>query len=96
MNKFMSGYMQKSLQHVAEGGSVAEEVISTIRTAHAFGSQQVLGELYGLHVSQSRVVDLKASLWQGGGLAVFFFIIYSSYALCEFFLPCYDRLRQSC
>ncbi|GJE98503.1 multidrug resistance-associated ABC transporter [Phanerochaete sordida] len=81
MNKFISTYMQMSLKHVAEAGSLAEEVISTVRTAHAFGSQHVLGDLYDIYVGKASKVDMKAAVWHGGGLAVFFFVIYSAYAL---------------
>ena len=81
MNKFISKYMQLSLQYVAEGGTLTEEVISTIRTAQAFGSQKVLGDLYDVYVGKARKVDMKAAVWHGGGLAVFFFVIYSAYAL---------------
>jgi ATP-binding cassette subfamily B (MDR/TAP) protein 1 len=81
MNKFISKYMQQSLEYVAEGGSVAEEVISTIRTSHAFGSQSTLHALYSTCVMKARTVDLKGSVWQGGALGVMFFAIYASYAL---------------
>ncbi|KAF8895324.1 P-loop containing nucleoside triphosphate hydrolase protein [Infundibulicybe gibba] len=81
MNKTMSAYMQLSLKHVADGGNLAEEVISTIRTAQAFGTQKTLTGLYDSHIDQSRRVDLKVATWQGGGMAVFFFVIYSAYAL---------------
>lgn len=70
-----------SLGHIAEGGSVAEEVISTIRTAQAFGTQGILSRLYDGHVRQAHEVELKAAIWHGCGLATFFFIIYSAYAL---------------
>ncbi|KAF8798991.1 multidrug resistance protein 1 [Phlegmacium glaucopus] len=81
MNKFISAYTQLSLKHTAEGGSLAEEVISTIRTAQAFGTQSILGGLYEKHTDMSLLVNLKAAVWHGGGLAVFFFVIYSAYAL---------------
>ncbi|EJC99282.1 P-loop containing nucleoside triphosphate hydrolase protein [Fomitiporia mediterranea MF3/22] len=81
MNKFVSKFMQTSLKHVAEGGSVAEEAISTIRTAHAFGTQHILSALYDMHIEQAHVVDLKSAVVSGCGLSVFFFVIYSSYAL---------------
>ncbi|KZP07050.1 P-loop containing nucleoside triphosphate hydrolase protein [Athelia psychrophila] len=81
MNKAVSGYMALSLRHVSAGGTVAEEVIGTIRTAQAFGSQKVLAALYDTHVEESRKVDAKAAIWQGGGVAFFFFVIYSSYGL---------------
>ena len=66
---------------MAEGGTLAEEVISTIRTAQAFGTQGVLATLYGVYVERSRKMDLKAAAWQGGGLSVFFFVIYAAYGL---------------
>ncbi|KAF9533188.1 multidrug resistance protein 1 [Crepidotus variabilis] len=81
MNKFISGYMQLSLKHTAEGGTIAEEVISTIRTAQAFGTQTVLSELYNERVNRSLKVDLKSAIVHGGALSVFFFVIYSAYAL---------------
>ncbi|KAH8104691.1 P-loop containing nucleoside triphosphate hydrolase protein [Cristinia sonorae] len=85
MNKMISGFMQTSLKHVAEGGSLAEEVISTVRTAQAFGTQRVLSDLYDSHTRNAFVADMKAAAWNGGGLAVFFFIIYSAYALAFYY-----------
>jgi ATP-binding cassette subfamily B (MDR/TAP) protein 1 len=81
MNKFISRYMQLSLKHVAEGGSLAEEVISTIRTAQAFGTQSILGSMYDVHINKAFIVDYKAAATHGIGLSVFFFVIYSAYAL---------------
>ncbi|KAI0073491.1 P-loop containing nucleoside triphosphate hydrolase protein [Panus rudis PR-1116 ss-1] len=81
MNRFVSTYMQLSLKHTAEGGTLAEEVISTVRTAHAFGTQQILSLLYDSHIEKAFKVDMKAAAWHGGGLGVFFFVIYSAYAL---------------
>jgi len=72
---------------VAESGSLAEEVISTIRTAQAFGTQKILSTLYDQHVVMSEQADLKAAIWHGGGLSVFFFIIYSAYALGRHLSP---------
>lgn len=81
MNKFVSKYMQLSLGHVADGGSVAEEVISTIRTAQAFGTQHQLLAIYDGHIEKSKQVNTKGAIAHGAGLACFFFIIYASYAL---------------
>ena len=69
------------MKHVANGGSLAEEVISTIRTAQAFGTQRVLSGMYNGHVALSRNADMTAAMWHGGGLAVFFFVIYGAYGL---------------
>ncbi|KZP29744.1 P-loop containing nucleoside triphosphate hydrolase protein [Athelia psychrophila] len=81
MTRAVSGYTAFSLRHISAGGTVAEEVIGTIRTAQAFGIQKVLAELYDTHVEESRKVDAKAAMWQGGGLAFSFFVIYSAYGL---------------
>lgn len=70
-----------SLKHVAEGGSLAEEVISTVRTAQAFGTQKTLAALYDVAIGKAGDVDAKAAVWHGGGLASFFFIIYAAYGL---------------
>jgi ATP-binding cassette subfamily B (MDR/TAP) protein 1 len=81
MNKFVSKYMQMSRQYISDSGSIAEEVISTIRTAHAFGTQKALADIYDAHINKSRKVDDSAAVWHGAGLAVFFFVIYAAYAL---------------
>jgi ATP-binding cassette, subfamily B (MDR/TAP), member 1 len=83
MNKLMSAKMQAALQEIAEGGSTAEEVIATIRTSHAFNSQSLLGGVYNAFVEKARILDLKVSVVQGGGMGVFFFILYSSYGLSQ-------------
>jgi ATP-binding cassette subfamily B (MDR/TAP) protein 1 len=71
------------MQHVADGGTVAEEVISTIRTAHAFGTQIILGKLYNSHADKAGVADIKAANWQGGGMAAISFVIYAPYGLSK-------------
>ncbi|KAH8078415.1 P-loop containing nucleoside triphosphate hydrolase protein [Cristinia sonorae] len=81
MNKFAAKYMQQALKHGANSGTIAEEVISTVRTAQAFGTQNTLGDLYDTHLYKARTADLKAAAWHGGGLAVFFFVLYAAYGL---------------
>ncbi|KAI5990431.1 ABC transporter transmembrane region-domain-containing protein [Pisolithus albus] len=81
MTKFATKYSQMTFQYVAEGGTIAEEVISTVRTAQAFGSQKVLGSLFDKKMDLIRPVNTKSAIWQGCSLGVFFFVMYSSYAL---------------
>lgn len=81
MNKAVSGYMALSLKHVSLGGTIAEEVIGSIRTAQAFGTQSTLADIYDGHIMESKKVDVKAAGVHGGGLAIFFFVIYAAYAL---------------
>lgn len=77
MNIFMSKYKLASLGHIAEGGSVAEEVIGTIRTAKAFGSQNTLSGMYNMHITNSAQFEKKMAVVNGLGLAVFFFVMYA-------------------
>ncbi|PSR94662.1 hypothetical protein PHLCEN_2v4394 [Hermanssonia centrifuga] len=81
MNYFISRYKQISLKYSAAAGSIAEEVISTVRTAHAFGTQETLADVYDGPIDKSRAISLKSAIWQGGGMAVLLFVIYSGYAL---------------
>lgn len=74
-----------SLQHIADGANLAEEVISTVRTAQAFGTQNILGGLYDIHVSKSLAVELKTAMWLGGGMGAFFFFMYAAYGLAFHF-----------
>ncbi|KAI6112070.1 P-loop containing nucleoside triphosphate hydrolase protein [Pisolithus croceorrhizus] len=81
MTKLAAKYSQITFQYVAESGTIAEEVISTVRTAQAFGSQKVLVSLFDKKIDLIRPVNMKAAIWQGCSLGVFFFVMYSSYAL---------------
>ncbi|KAF9441291.1 hypothetical protein P691DRAFT_587071, partial [Macrolepiota fuliginosa MF-IS2] len=81
MTKFMTKFMQSSLKHTAESGSLAEEVISTVRTAQAFGTQAVLSNLYNIFIDKALKADVRAEVWQGSAFGAFVFVIYASYAL---------------
>ena len=64
---------------------MAEEVISTIRTARAFGTQKTLADIYTRHIENARTSEAKAAIWNGGGMAVFYFLIYGVYSLAFYF-----------
>jgi ATP-binding cassette subfamily B (MDR/TAP) protein 1 len=81
MNKFVVKYTQLSLKHVAEGGNLAEEIVSTIRTAQAFGTQNVLASLYDVAVQKTYNVDRQGAVAHGIGLSCFFFSMYAAYGL---------------
>ena len=66
-----------SLQAIAEAGSLAEEVISTVRTAQAFGTQSTLSTLYNTHVLVAHKAEVKIAIAAGFGMGIFFFVIYS-------------------
>ncbi|KAI0375403.1 multidrug resistance protein 1 [Pilatotrama ljubarskyi] len=78
---FISKYAMTSLQYGAEGGSLAEEVISTIRTAQAFGIQHILSDLYNKHVYKTHAMEVKSAIWQGVHISFWTFLLYAAYAL---------------
>lgn len=78
-------YTTGSLKYVSKGGTLAEEIISSIRTVHAFGTQRVLGAKFDGFIGQSRAMGIKGSLIEGMGLSIMFFAIYSAYALAFFY-----------
>lgn len=58
--------------------------MSTIRTAQAFGTQNMLASLYDSAILKAYNADCRAAVVQGTGLSAFFFSLYAAYALGEF------------
>lgn len=56
---FIIKYNKQSLESYALGGTVAEEVISSIRNATAFGTQAKLARQYDLHLAEAEVWGKK-------------------------------------
>lgn len=46
MDKYLGRNIIAMLGHTAEGATLVEEVVSSIRTTHAFGTQKKLAQLY--------------------------------------------------
>ncbi|KAF8320495.1 P-loop containing nucleoside triphosphate hydrolase protein [Clavulina sp. PMI_390] len=81
MTHFLSGYTKTSLKHVAEGGTIAEEVVSNIRTAKAFGIQARLTRLFDEHATKAYRAELGTAAVMGPAMGFFFLWIYGSYGL---------------
>ncbi|GAA5824101.1 hypothetical protein JCM11251_001522 [Rhodosporidiobolus azoricus] len=81
MNAFLSKYKLAQLEATGKGATQAEEVIASVRTAHAFGTQKRLTALYDVRNEETLGFGLKSAMFNGLGLGVFFFIIYGSYGL---------------
>jgi ATP-binding cassette subfamily B (MDR/TAP) protein 1 len=81
VTKFVSKGKLAQLDHIAQAGTIAEEVISSIRTVQAFGTQKILGKLYDEHITKSHDLDAKVSVIHSFGTSVLFFVIYAAYAL---------------
>ncbi|KAI9744292.1 MAG: GTPase-activating protein [Claussenomyces sp. TS43310] len=74
-------YNQKSLQSYALGGTVAEEVISSIRNATAFGTQEKLARQYDEHLAEAEKYGYRvkfAFAIMVGGMSM---VIYLNYGL---------------
>ncbi|WWD08398.1 hypothetical protein V865_006510 [Kwoniella europaea PYCC6329] len=81
----MSRFGTGALEHIAKAGSLAEEVIGSIRTVQAFGKQKILGQKFNDHIELSRKAGRKGAYIEAAGLSVMFFSIYSAYALAFFY-----------
>ncbi|KAK4057478.1 hypothetical protein OIO90_001547 [Microbotryomycetes sp. JL221] len=84
MEGFSAKYKKTSLDELSIASSLSEEVFSSVRNAHAFGTQRKLTALYDFWNLKAEVVGRKFALTTGLGLSGFFFIIYSAYALAFF------------
>jgi ATP-binding cassette subfamily B (MDR/TAP) protein 1 len=85
MMGLMSKYSTASLEAVAKAGTLAEEVIGSIRTIQAFGTSLVLGKNFDKHIDISRRAGSKGTAIEAGGISTMFFSIYSGYALAFFY-----------
>ncbi|SPO30387.1 probable Leptomycin B resistance protein pmd1 [Ustilago trichophora] len=85
MNAVTAKLQQAELDRVSKAASIAEEALATLRTAKAFGIEDNLVDLYDESNRQATRFGIKRSLFQGIGMGVFFFVIYSGYALAFYF-----------
>jgi ATP-binding cassette subfamily B (MDR/TAP) protein 1 len=83
MEMFSAKYTGMSRQYVAESGSFAEQVLSSVRTVKACGSQKMLADAYAGFTQKILHNESWAAAVIGVGTGIFFFIIYAGYALGE-------------
>lgn len=75
MNKFMSKNRAEMLQLSAEGGTLAEEVLSSIRNAHAFGTSARLLAIYDIKNIATMHLGKLSAKTHAYGMGALFFII---------------------
>ncbi len=80
-SSFMIRYNKQSLNAYALGGTVAEEVISSIRNAVAFGTQEKLARQYDLHLKEAEKWGQKLKISLAFMIAAMMCIIYLNYGL---------------
>jgi len=78
---FIIKYNKQSLEAYALGGTVAEEVISSIRNATAFGTQAKLARQYDVHLTEAEVWGKKLKVVLAIMISGMMGIIYFNYGL---------------
>ena len=74
-------YNKASLAAYASGGTVAEEVISSIRNATAFGTQDKLANEYDVHLTEAEKSGYKTKAITGSMIGFLMCYVYLNYAL---------------
>ncbi|KAL8963470.1 MAG: hypothetical protein Q9193_000275 [Seirophora villosa] len=80
-SSFIIKFNKQSLESYAVGGTVVEEVISSIRNATAFNTQDKLARQYDKHLTEAEKWGLKLKVALAGMIAVMMAIIYLNYGL---------------
>ena len=78
---FIVKYNKQSLESYALGGTVAEEVISSVRNATAFGTQDKLARQYDAHLIEAEIWGKKLKTILAIMIAGMMAIIYFNYGL---------------
>ena len=80
-SRFIVKYNKKSLASYAVGGSVAEEVLSSIRNAVAFGTQDKLAKQYDLHLIEAEKWGFRLKAALGVMIGFMLMFIFLNYGL---------------
>ncbi|KAE8144759.1 P-loop containing nucleoside triphosphate hydrolase protein [Aspergillus avenaceus] len=80
-SRFIVKYSKRSLDSYGAGGTVAEEVISSIRNATAFGTQDKLAKQYETHLAEAEKWGVKNQVILGFMIGGMFGIMFSNYGL---------------
>ncbi|RFU34007.1 hypothetical protein B7463_g2301, partial [Scytalidium lignicola] len=80
-SSFIIKFSKQSLESYALGGSVAEEVIASIRNAVAFGTQDKLAREYDRHLKEAEIYGFKLKVILGVMIGGMFMVIYLNYGL---------------
>jgi ATP-binding cassette, subfamily B (MDR/TAP), member 1 len=81
LSRFLVKFNKTALQSYGQGGTVAEEVLSSIRNATAFGTQDKLARQYNKHLIEAERWGFKAKGTLGVMVGLIFCILYLNYGL---------------
>ncbi|KAK9321030.1 P-loop containing nucleoside triphosphate hydrolase protein [Lipomyces orientalis] len=80
-SRYMIKYFRASLMGYSVGGTLAEEVISSVRNVQAFGAQDRLALDYDKYLAITEKWGLKAGLALGAMIGAMWFSVYCNYSL---------------
>lgn len=80
-SQFMIKYNKDSIQAYALGGTVADEVISSVRNAVAFGTQDRLAKQYDAHLTKAEYFGFRVKATIACMVAGMMLILYLNYGL---------------
>jgi ATP-binding cassette, subfamily B (MDR/TAP), member 1 len=77
----MAKYAKLAIDEYAQASTLAEEIISSVRTAQAFGAQRKLAELYDQSLVAAQRAGYKQQLAGAIMLSSMFGLVYAFYGL---------------
>lgn len=80
-SRWIVKYSKRALDSYGAGGTVAEEVISSIRNATAFGTQDKLAKQYESHLAEAEKWGIKVQMIVGVMIGSMFGIMFMNYGL---------------
>lgn len=80
-SRFIVKFGKMSLDSYGAGGTVAEEVISSIRNTTAFGTQDKLAKQYETHLAEAEKWGIKLQMILGVMIGAMFGIMFMNYGL---------------
>nr|XP_053626234.1 LOW QUALITY PROTEIN: ATP-dependent translocase ABCB1-like [Cherax quadricarinatus] len=83
--RFQANLSAREMEEYARAGSIAEEVISAIKTVVAFGGEQKEIERYESNLVHALKAGQKRGLVSGAGMGLVWFLIYAAYSLAFYY-----------
>lgn len=80
-SRFIVRFSKQALGSYGAGGTVAEEVISSVRNATAFGTQDKLAKQYEAHLAEGEKWGIKVKIIVGIMIGAMFGIMFMNYGL---------------
>ena len=78
---FIAKYAALAMKEYATASTIAEEIISSVRTAQAFGTQEKLAKLYDDNLVAAQRTGYKQQFAGAIMISVMFFCVYGFYGL---------------